>query len=117
MEAFVEFLRENWRFLVELLCLVLSIILLLLKKKNKVVISSSVISDVLVNLPAYIEHAEEKYGSGHGNEKLKFVMSEAIKFLEIETGLSTADILRSYGETLILNIENILSTPQKKGDQ
>lgn len=116
MEGFVVFLRDNWKFIVEILLLVISVIICLLKR-TKINIPGSVVGDLLANIPGWINDAEDQIGSGKGQEKLKYVFSKCVEFLSKAMDLSTTDIIRCYGETLILNIESILSTPQKKGDQ
>ncbi len=116
MEEFVVFLRDNWKFLVEILLLVISVIICLVKR-TKINIPGSVISDLLIKIPSWINEAEQEIGVGKGQEKLKYVFSKAVDFLHEVMDLSTADIIRYYGENLICSIEDILSTPQKKGDQ
>lgn len=118
MEAAIEFLRENWKFLVEILVPILSmLILLIFKKRAKINIPDATLSGMFAALPLWIQDAETTIGAGKGDQKLKFVLTQAVNYLAKALGVSTGEILRCYGSQLLIDIENILATPQKKGDQ
>lgn len=114
MAAVLNFLRENWKVIVEFSCLLVSLIIFCLKKKTKVTISSSVISDVLAQLPSWINEAESRFGPGEGKRKFVYVLKMALCYVSEETGLDTKQIDDSYGLVIRREIEAILSTPQKK---
>lgn len=107
----LSFLRRNWKWFLPLCVDLVVFLVLLLKKKVKVV---DVFSMVLTKLPVFINRAEELYSNG--DDKLKYVLSCAVSLLAAENGSNVTDILEKYGDLLINAIEEILSTPHKKGD-
>lgn len=110
MKEFTTFLVENWRFLVESLLTVVSIFLVIfLRKKIKVSTTGTLYDEILV----LIKEAESKYGAGHGEEKLSYVLT-SLAYRLVDLGFSKdliGDLLPRYA----LVVEDILSTPQKKG--
>lgn len=114
MEQFVAFLRENYRLLIECAVILLSALILVFKKTNFNVLDESCLNKVLQMLPLYIKVAEDTFGDGHGSEKFKFVLKEAVTYLSGCSGLSTKSVLAAYGDTLSEQIEEILNAPQKK---
>lgn len=110
----LEFLKENYQ-LVALIGsffvdLVLAIICIVLKnRKDDPVLS--IISDML---PGFIKEAENQIGAGHGSEKLTFVLKKVEQTYKKLTGVGLS--LTGYLYRFFVNrIENILSTPSKKG--
>lgn len=117
MENFVAFLRDNWKFLLEIFVPLVSLVILCFVRKTKVNIPGSVISELFVQVPGWILQAESDIGSGKGQEKLKYVFAKCVDFLSDSMDLSTSDIIKFYGESIVAFIEDVLNTPQKKGDQ
>lgn len=121
MEAVIEFLRENWKFLVEIFAPILAmLILLIFKKRANITIPDSVMSDLLRALPKFIDDAEEAIGCGNGEKKLALVLKASVDYLAEMLGCSSKDILRLRGEQIIQDVENIMSSTKshrEKGDQ
>lgn len=103
------FLIQYWRELLYVLCALVSLVLFIVKKKPVNVVDS-ITERILLLAPSFIAKAEEVYGSGHGSEKLLFVI-DLFKLSFEEDGLKIGDktvkFITSY-------VEAILSTPQKK---
>ena len=117
MENFVAFLRDNWKFLLEILVPLVSLVVLCFVRKVKVNIPDVLLTELMVNIPLWIVDAEKDIGAGNGDMKMKYVFKKAIDYLCTNLGLTTADAIRVYGHQVVQSIENILETPQKKGDQ
>ena len=109
-----EFFVQNWYYIAVLLIAICNMILLICKK-NKVVQEDSLFTKLLEILPAMIRRAEDT--GLDGANKLVFVVDTAISWLADYTGKNTACIRATYQERVITAIENILSTPEKKGDK
>lgn len=112
---FLNFLRDNWKVILEVLLLVISFMIIVFRKKTKIIIPDSVLSELYANLPNWIDQAEELVGPGKGDRKLQEVLKKALYFLCNEIGIAMADIPASLSSHIIEQIEAILSTPQKKG--
>lgn len=111
----IDFILSNYKIIifcfvcfVELVLLVISVI-----KKNKV--ADPAISNVICNLPTMVNLAEEKFGVGHGAEKLQFVLGFAISLYKRLTGI-TITLDSKIASRFEDAIEDILSTPKKKGE-
>lgn len=110
MQEILEFCGQNYKFIVAISLAIFEILFLFFRtKKNR----SLVLQSVVGNLPDYILDAEFTFTKGE--DKIQFVLSKAIDFLEAETGCSRSKLLRVYGDLIVKAIETILSTPQKKG--
>lgn len=106
----MEFLAENWKYIV-IIAVELVIFIVSLFKKNKVV--DSIYTIILSALPTLIKEAESRYGAGNGTEKFCFVISTLTSYLKDKVGLDDATI-QSYLPKIQEEIESILGTPQKK---
>lgn len=111
MEEVLHFLEVNWRFLAEILLLLASLIVACLRKrKTQVKIDESIVSE----LPGLVVEAESKYGPGHGQEKLQYVVARITSRLSFNNpDLSLSD-LEPVVLRCIEQVEAILSTPEKK---
>lgn len=114
MENFVAFLRDNWKFLVEIFIPLVSLIILCFVKKTKINIPESVQSLLCTQIPLWIMDAEAEFGAGNGEKKLKEVFTKAVAFLVKELGVSSSEVIRCSGDWIVAFIEDILSTPSKK---
>lgn len=101
--ALVDFLIENWKLISILVLLVVDFILLLFRRNKTQIYDSSAYSHLLT----LVNEAEEKFGSGHGEEKLQYVLDGYFAL----TGIKDDSWNRSSVRILI---ERILSAPQKK---
>lgn len=110
----IEFLKTYWKLIVALILIALDVVLLVLKKRPLKVVNAvtSTISDIL---PSLINEAEAKYGQGNGDLKLELVIHLCKQYLISCLGL-TLEEANTYTGLIKTAVENILSTPQKKGD-
>lgn len=107
-----DFIANYWKELIALVCFLLEItisIILLVKRNKK---ESPVISEIVLKLPSIISHAEKVFPSGNGASKLELVLSVIDKLFKKETG---NPMTKSESKFFVEKIEEILSTPQKKG--
>lgn len=110
MEKILEFCGQNWQFLVCVLVAVFEAIVLFIRtKKSKLLL----FQDIVSSLPSFIKDAEEVGESGEN--KLLYVLDRAIALLEVHTGQKRSVLLKAYSDLIIDKVEEILSTPQKKG--
>lgn len=105
-----NFIKENWKLILECAVLLVSVIMFLVRKKPVKVVDT--LKETIVRiLPALIVMAENQDGL-KGADKLKFVLDELKKVLT-ELGYS-GDVLSQYLPFAAEQVEVILSTPQKK---
>lgn len=103
----LDFLLENWKVLTVLL---LDLIILIFSIIRRVKVVDSPLTRVLSDLPTFIKSVEASLGAGRGEEKLDLVLRMA-KSLLVAYGCSDPD---NYIDVIRAQIEEILSTPQKK---
>lgn len=104
---FVNFVCENYRFIIEVILSLTCIAVALLKNKVKVV--DSVKEFILDSLPLLIASAEKLFDSGL--KKKQFVMESMLS--QISDSFPNAKVL-DYQAFISKSIEKILSTPEKK---
>ena len=106
----INFLRENWRWILEIGLVICSAVLFILRKKPVKVVDT--LKEVIIRvLPALINLAEHQLDLT-GCEKMDFVLSKLKQYL---IGLGYGDELISrYLSFAEEQAELILSTPQKK---
>lgn len=104
---FIDFLKENYRLIIDGIAIIIAIILFIVRKKSLKDISSYIFNYSLLGVLA----AEE---SGlKGKEKLAF----AVKVVSDELLKKFPNInVSSYKNLIVCCIEEILTTPQKKED-
>lgn len=113
----MQFLIENWKFLVEITILVGSFLVLILKRVFKVNIPESILAVAFSMIPTFIEAAEEQYGAGNGAIKKEYVISEIIAWISKTTNIDSSFICKSFEADISDFIEVVLSCPiRKKGD-
>ena len=111
-----EFFLENWKFLLEILLLVISTVIVIVKKtaKVKVRVPESALASMLGNIPVWIVDAENQFGSGNGDKKFSYVYNKAVLYLAEKVGVP----VNYLPSTLFLSIkdfiEAVLAAPQKK---
>lgn len=110
IQKILDFCGQNYKFLVAIALAIFEILFLFFRTKKS---RSFVFQSVVAQLPDYIIDAESTFTKGQ--DKIQFVLTKAIDFLESETGCSRSKLLRVYGDLIVKAIETILSTPQKKG--
>ena len=107
----IDFIKNNIEIIVLVAACIVDIVLFVMTIFKKKVNPS--LDEVLVSIPEWVLAAEEKYGSGHGVEKKKYVMDLALSIYKHMTGLEVvvgSSIYRMISNT----IEYVLKTPQKK---
>lgn len=110
-----EFFVQNWKLLVLCFCALLELIsvvnLLILQRKKT---GDDSVQFVISKLPSFISSVEKVVGAGQGSIKKSAVLEVAIDLYKKLTGIKITEdskIALRFGEA----IEEILSTPQKKG--
>lgn len=112
-ETIKNFIVDNWQFISIVLSILLSFIFtLVFKKKPKVTIPDDTLVSAFSLLPQWINEAEDKFGRGHGEEKLRYVIYLACSFLAQQINVSVPVILDFYGSNLKEAINNIMATPK-----
>lgn len=109
----IDFIKAHYELVGSCVLLVLSLLLTLLKKKPVKVIDS-VMTAICRVLPGLLTEAEKLFGQGRGEDKLNWVLAQVCLYInetcpEVNFGL--------YREPVKVLIEDILSTPQKKGEK
>lgn len=113
---FLDFLRDNWKILAEVILLVISLLIIVFRKKTKINIPESTVIDLYSLLPDWINQAEKEIGAGSGDLKLQYVLKCATLFICNQLGISVSDIPQKLILSVTSQIEDVLSTPHKKGE-
>lgn len=109
MKAVLNWVVSHPEIITSAIGLIASIVICCIRKKPVKVVDT-LREKILFKLPVVIDAAEKKFGAGHGEEKLKFVI-DYFTWEFSENGLIFGD---SYKEFIKYSVEQILSTPQKK---
>lgn len=111
MEQFVDFICNHWDLILSVAVFILSFILALLKKKPVEVVES--LKGMLMQLlPYWINEAEAKFPDPKsGNDKINFVIHRASEWFE-QQGFKFGLFYNGFVKD---QVEQILSTPKKKG--
>lgn len=113
----MQFLNENWKFLVEITILVGSFLVLILKRVFKVNIPESILALAYQMIPTFIEAAEAQYGAGNGALKKEYVISELVGWISKRMNVDSSLIYKTLEKEISNQIEIVLSCPiRKKGD-
>lgn len=123
MQEISKFIVGNWKLILDIVLLGASVAFFIVKKKPvNVEVVDNIKSLILMLLPKLINAAE--YGNrlsqkngvcGYCDDKKQFVVTSVITYLIDELGL-TEDAAFKYADFINKSIEDILSTPQKKGE-
>ena len=105
----LEFLQNNWKWIVEILSIVITFVVLLLRKRIK--LTDSAVQEVLKKIPGWIVEAEKTGFTGQ--EKLLYVLNFALQYLESKYGEFVWND-KTVKAMLIDFIEAVLETPTKK---
>lgn len=101
---FIQFIVDNWQFVSSAAISIVTFILLLIFKRRPCIIDNSQYKDLLV----LINEAEKKFGNGHGDEKLNYVLDTYLNFKGLEKSYWNVSSVKHL-------VEYILSSPQRKG--
>lgn len=111
MEEFINFINNNWTWLITIGVGLLQIIILVLKK-TKVIKVDTAVTTVLEALPSMIIEAEHNHPEvNSGREKWRDVIVNAVALYR---KLTANDIPDDFIIKINTAIEAILSTPKKK---
>lgn len=109
----LDFIFDNWYYLLSILILLLSFIISLVRKRANSNLVDSVKSSLLELLPSFISLAE--VSEVPGEDKKNFVINLALDRISSLLGCKLSDTDRAYWVSFIISsLESILSTPQKK---
>lgn len=109
----LDFIVDNWYYLLSILILLLSFIISLVRKRANSNLVDSVKSSLLELLPSFISLAE--VSEVPGEDKKNFVINLALDRISSLLGCKLSDTDRAYWVSFISSsLESILSTPQKK---
>lgn len=109
----LDFIIDNWYYLLSILILLLSFIISLVRKRANSNLVDSVKSSLLELLPSFISLAE--VSEVPGEDKKNFVINLALDRISSLLGFKLSDADKSYWVSFISSsLESILSTPQKK---
>lgn len=109
----LDFILDNWYYLLSILILLLSFIISIVRKRANSNLVDSVKSSLLELLPSFITLAE--VSEVPGEDKKNFVINLALDRISSLLGCKLSDTDRSYWVSFISSsLESILSTPQKK---
>lgn len=110
----IELILNNWMYFVLVLAaifeVIASIVVIVKTPKNKVL---TAFKEVVVKLPSFIQEAESLLVGA--NKKKIFVIKRCISLISEITGFKDSKIEKLYFNDITKLIEDILSTPQKKG--
>lgn len=111
----IDFIVQNWLVIVLVFascCEVLASIVVIAKTpKNKVL---AAFKEIVLKLPQFVNEAESLLVGA--NKKKMFVVKRCFSVLASYTGFSDSKIEKLYFDDISKLIEDILSTPQKKGE-
>ena len=109
----LDFICDNWYYLLSILILLLSFIISIVRKRANSNLVDSVKSSLLELLPSFISLAE--ISEVPGEDKKNFVINLALDRISSLLGCKLSDADKSYWVSFITSsLESILSTPQKK---
>lgn len=111
MTGIVNFLLDNWRMIVEIIILVVSLVVWLIKKKPNINEIDNILLKVFEKLPEWINSAETLKGA---EVKKTLVMESVKKFIKEQFSVILPD---SYINMIGCYVESILSTPQKHDER
>lgn len=112
IEVIFNFIVENWKVILFLILLLIDVIIDFIRGSK---MQTSVLLALVTKLPEFILEAEKTGASG--TVKYTKVFGLAVDYLASLTGLSTSKVCAKYSKFIDGEIENILSTPEKKGNK
>ena len=113
MDDVLKFLMDNWQSLVVIALSLVTMLVSIFRRKVTLDIPVEIIDDVLVKLPGWIADAESCNIAGPS--KLQQVVNKACEYLAQKLNIRYYKALSLYSDFIESCVENILSTPTKKG--
>lgn len=109
----LDFLRQNWRVILEIVSVLLALGIFLLKKPVSSSLESDLISDLAVVIANWIKQVEVP---GNGETKKETVTNLALKYVKKRYNRQlNDDEIFIWTKRISVLIELYLSTPTKKG--
>lgn len=115
MSEILDFLVSHWKLIALAVLVILDAVLIILNRRKPVKVYDGIHTAICSVLPQLIKDAESSYCSGHGSEKLSMVKELIFNYLCAVYGMKMEEAIQ-YDDFITRQIEEILSTPQKKGD-
>ena len=108
----LEFLKENWRVILEIGSVIIALVIFLIKKPVSSSLESDLISDLAVVIANWIKQVESP---GHGETKKETVINLALKYVRKRYNRQLdEDEISIWTKRISTLIELYLSTPTKK---
>lgn len=114
MSVVIDFLKVYWKESIPVFCAFLTLFFSILRKTKIKKIDSS-FEQAIEKLPRWILTAELVFSQG--NSKKEFVIDQALKFISQIDHRDYSDVSIEYSDRISDALENILSTPTKKGEK
>jgi len=114
MKIVIDFLRVYWKEIAYIFCAFLTLLCTIFRKTKIKKIDSS-LEQAIEKLPRWILTAELVFSKG--KDKKDFVVDQAMKFISEIDHRNYADVSIEYSDRISDALENILSTPTKKGEK
>lgn len=109
-DVIVDFLKSYYKEIIEVSILIISVVIALIRKRPLYNEIDTIKKDALDLLPSLIISVER---DGHGAEKKQAVLDLLFAYLSKKYHFQKTDEMINYFSDVI---ENILSTPSKKGE-
>lgn len=115
-ETIKNFVVDNWQFISIVIIIICNIILFLIRRKEKRSTFDAAVETICSSIPMFIIEAENKFGSGHGSDKLELVKEHCYSLIKNELGRGLTKSEKKYFDGTIKQlVEVVLTAPQKKG--
>ena len=108
MKIVIEFIIENWRLIVEVVCAIIALVLFICRKKPVKVLDT--VKECISRLLPYVIKEAEKTDL-KGEDKMVFALQTLYALLK---DFGYEEVYNNYRDFAREQIELILSTPQKK---
>lgn len=117
METALNFIKEYGSSIIAALSVIVGIVAILVKKRPKTLDEfTSLLNEVLSNVPYLVSIQECRYGAGHGNEKKTAVLVQAAREMTSRLGRELSKDESDYCLSKVSSlVEEVLEAPQKKG--
>lgn len=104
MDDILNFISTHFRLILEVVILIISVIVFILRKPTK---NTLIDNSAMFKLVDFVQEAENEFGAGHGDDKLRYVIEKYCQLKGITLNRDIWTLLKCL-------IERILSTPHKK---
>ena len=108
-----DFLLVYWKLIVLVALIVINIVISLLRRPKVI---DTIIDTINEYVPTAIIAAEKAIGPGNGSSKLNYAVNNVLNYLNFRFNID-GYVLERYKKYIVIEIENVLSTPQKKEEK